>query len=344
VTEQKRALKALFMAMIIAAAATFLPASAAHADPASQAGTNCSLVQLASLDMETQPDGTFAVPVALNGRNVNLLVDTGSQTSSVSSETAREFGLGIRNIGRVGQFFNGIIIYQSATIDSYKLGESTSKDGGDFIVLPDGMIEPSVYGMLGPDILQHYDIEFDFLRGKFNLFQPAICDSDVVYWTKDAHAELPVKFDGAHHIVTTVVLDGKPMTVIVDSGSSHSFMSWTTAKQVFGEDGKNPDVKLLTIARINNGRPVQIYSHPFVLLDFNGVAVKNPDIYVVADNYFPARWRDETQIILGLSVLRQLHVFVQYGKQKLYLTAAETNPPAIPPPAAPGVPAHPAGP
>jgi hypothetical protein len=261
---------------------------------------------------------------------VRMVVDTGSQVTSISSETTREYGIETRPSAYVGEFFNGIVINKMAPIESFKLGVMSSKETWHFILLPEQFMSPSNAGLLGPDIMQNYDVEFDYFGGKFNIFVPHPCPGQVVYWTGDDYATLPMKLDDDWHIVVSAKLDGKAVTVVLDTGADNSFMNLDAARALFGWDEKDPLIKLVTSESINNGDKAQIYSYPFAALDLDGVVVKNPNIELIPKQHFWRYHRDEAEIVLGNNVLRQLHIFVAYKEQVLYLTPAESKPPETP--------------
>jgi predicted aspartyl protease len=320
----------IFIRYLLVAAATAAFAGSACAEPAT--APDCRLQRLASLDMDTQPDGSFAIPATIDGHDVRMVVDTGSQVSSISSETAREFHIETRPSAYVSEFFNGIVINRMAAIESFKIGVMSSKDTWHFILLPEQMMPPSVDGMLGPDIMQNYDVEIDYFGGKFNMFVPHPCPDQAMYWTTDTYASLPMKLDRDWHIVVSAKLDGKDVTVALDTGASTSIMNLDAARDLFGWDEKDPLLKRVTTERINNGAAAAIYNYPFSSLDLDGVVVKNPNIQLIPKQHFGRGGAHDSQIVLGTNVLRQLHIYVAYKEQVLYLTPAESKPPGTPAP------------
>ena len=83
----------------------------------------------------------------------------------------------------------------------------------DFQLLPDGHLPNGLGGTLAPDILSAYDVEFDFANGKLNLYSPARCAGNPVYWTTRPHVEVPFRLDAAGHILLKVKLDDKDVSV-----------------------------------------------------------------------------------------------------------------------------------
>ena len=70
----------------------------------------------------------------------------------------------------------------------------------------------------------------------------------------------------------------------------------------------------------NNGR------YPFKLLTLQGVAVNNPDLVLVADDASKVMggYR-EPKLILGMGILRQLHVYIAYKERNIYVTTATAH-------------------
>jgi len=267
--------------------------------------------------------GEFEVPVTLNGRTFPLLVDTGGGDTSITGETADDLGLE-RSWASGGEFLNNIAIDQSVNVSELRIGPLRSNDGWKVLVIPNNIVPSTAAGLLAPDFLDSSDVEFDFYRGKFNLFQHNKC-GHVVYWTRDAYATVPIALDRLRHISVQAWLDGKIVTAILDTGSPTSLMSVDAARDLFGWSENDPRVKQTGTERLNGGERAPLYSFPFQSLSFEGIAVLNPRITLIPKkNFLQSRNHDAT-IVLGMSVLRQLHLYVDYPGKTLYLTGAEAH-------------------
>lgn len=316
----------------VLAAILFCAAGTANAQ---QSGTpaqavpprQCTLPELASLDMRTSPDGKFAVPVTLNGRQVYMLVDTGSIYSSITFETAAQLGLKRRWTPFGGAFLNNVAINQYTALDSVEVGHLKSSAKWEMAVIPDQLTSESQAGLLGPDVLSGMDVEFDFFRGKLNFFRHENdCNSHVVYWTHEPYATLPIKIDRhSYHIDVEAQLDGKSVMVTFDTGASSSFMSLDAAEDLFGWNAKDPRLKSRGKESINGGEETPLYTFPFGGLNFDGVVVSNPQITLIPQDHFLRSRHYDAVIVVGMSVLRQLHVYVDYQGEMLYLTSAEAH-------------------
>ena len=59
-------------------------------------------------------------------------------------------------------------------------------------------------------------------------------------------------------------------------------------------------------------------------MSFGGVEVSNPDITLIPDR--KAQLGPQApDLILGIGILRQLHLYIAYREKKLYLTAASVH-------------------
>jgi predicted aspartyl protease len=282
---------------------------------------SCVLQELSSLDMSTDPDGRIAVPASVNGRPVRLIVDTGDIYATLASDIADELKLERRSAPTRMILVGNVMMGTQVDVDAFQLGRQQAKDF-HFIVMPSGIMPANDDGLLGGSVFSNYDIEFDFARAKFKIFSQDHCPGQVVYWTKSAYGAVAMHLDEAWHITVPVTLNGKVVTAVVDSGAANSVMPLEVAKDVLGIDISDPAMKKIGIRSINGGPAVQVYRYPFSTLTLQDVTVNNPEIDLVPQAAFFRR--GGPQLLLGIGVLRQLHIYVAYGEQVLYVTPAET--------------------
>jgi len=301
-----------------------LPCILAIPEPA-YADQSCQLQKIASLDTQTDSQGEISVAAAINGHDANMRVDTGSVASAITRETADDLSISPGTSSReVIMFPNRVWTRLDTSVDTFALGPLIEHEFKLF-VLPRDTTSPDISGFLGGDIMHHYDVEIDFVSGKLNFFSPDHCLGQTVYWTKDTPARIPLNTEKDWHVVAAAMLDGKPVTVIFDTGAYRSSMALEVAQKLFGWDEKNPPYKSLPSKRINGGSPVALYQYPFASLAFEGTQINNPDIILMPENRFDPRGRNDAKIVLGMNALRQLHLYIAYKEQMLYLTAAEAH-------------------
>jgi hypothetical protein len=215
--------------------------------------------------------------------------------------------------------YGGRILNSYVKTDEIILGQLRASHW-KFVVMPD-MLSAEVNGTIAPDVLQQFDVDFDFAASKLNLFSKEHCPSKVVYWTRAPVAAIPVRVDMWGHLAVPMQLDGKKTEATIDTGSSRSVLSLETAEHKFdfGED----DARLKPAAP-DLGEKAHVYKFPFKALTLEGVTVKNPDIILVSDHDSKIGVGGP-QLILGMGILRQLHLYISYGEGKVYVTAASVD-------------------
>ncbi len=281
----------------------------------------CQLPQIASLDMETEDSGVVTVPVTINDMSGRWLVDTGNVTSMVADTVARRLGLRRTLNPLGGALLGGIAIREFATADTVTFaGMRASRV--TLALAPEAVLPSNTIGMLAPDVMRNYDIEFDFAAGKFNVFEPNSCPGHAVYWTHSVFAQVPIKLDAVGHITIPVTLDGKTLTAAVDTGAEGSIMSLDAARELFGIDAGNPALKSLGDQEINGLARAAAYRYPFASLTLEGVAVGNPNITILKTGGYHHGLPD---LVLGIETLRQLHMYIAYQEGAIYLTPAEAR-------------------
>jgi len=288
------------------------------ADCAAADDNSCTLVRAASLDMSTDPVGGPIVPLTIGGQTVNLLIDTEGIDSMLTKSVVETLKLVKQSI-----FGSRIVMFGGDRIDSWTIARDIDLGGLKapkmiFMVMPDGHVPEGIGGTLAPDIMRLYDDEFDFANAKFNLFVPSQCRGNLAYWTKDEHAEISFDLNRFGQIGFIVELDGKKFRASLDTGSSRSILRLEEAENSFGFQESDP--QLQTIAKTANGHT---YKYPFRTLSFGGVTVSNPDLVLFsrADDRLPGG----PTLIVGMGILRQLHMYIAYNQRILYVTPASAH-------------------
>ncbi len=288
-----------------------------RAEPA-EADEDCKLIREASLDLASDPSGRIDVPASVGGHTLSMLVDTGGVLTMLTDSSVDRLGLSRAAIpaARI-EMFGGTQIKHFVEIRDFSLG-GVKMDRAEFLVLPDDRSAVGVDGLLAPDVLTNFDVDFDFANAKLNLFSPDHCHGRVVYWSQTAaQATLPVELDRTDHILIHLRIDGEDIRAVVDTGASATVLSLEKAEDMFNLTEASPGMKRLAPPGVQKSA----YRYPFKLLDLDGVAVNNPDIILVPDDV--SHLGDMgPQMILGMNVLRQLHLYVAYRENNLYVTAA----------------------
>lgn len=302
---------------------SFLPAlmfctivTTAHADD------QCVLRRAVSVDMTTDQDGRVNVPMTIGGHRLSLLVDTGGINSMLTESTVKMLYLNPGPIGNkfIIRMFGGIPITEMVAAPDVEFGGLRAPNLY-FLVIPAGL-PTSTDGILSNDVLRAYDAEFDFANNKFNLYDQNHCPGRVVSWTSGPVAIIDVNFDASGHIELPVTLDGKEFKATVDTGSSNSVMSLDAAEDQFKIDEKDTEMKVVGTAQDGSNHT---YRYPFKVMTIGGITVLHPDIVLFPNSLSHTFGGRSPKIIIGIGLLRQLHIYIAYGEHKMYVTPASQH-------------------
>jgi predicted aspartyl protease len=301
--------------VILAAAFLALAMSPALAEE-----QKCQLVRLASLDMIPGAPHIL-VTASVNDQPLTMMVDTGGYTTALTESKAKQLGLSteIYPASRM-MVYGGIKLSRFTTFAGFTLGRMKARSL-TYPLLPDGFLPPNVDGILSPDFLANFDLDFDFAGGQLNLFSRDHCEGKVVYWTKEPVAKLELRRPDATHITIPVTLDGHEFKAMIDTGwGSSGMVSLDKAEDRF--DLKDDDPKFQSVPGPNGIKNARKY--PFKMLAFGDVQVANPQFVLVRD-HDAQLGPSPPEMIIGIAILRQLHLYIDYHEKYLYVSAASQH-------------------
>lgn len=279
-------------------------------------GGGCRPDQHTGFDLETDWYGGVYVPVGIGGQRMKLLVDTGGATSMLTDSTVASLGLLPQPIRthRV-TMYGGLQLTSYVRVGDVQVGAAPINPS-TFYVMPDNRIPYALSGTLAPDFLSRYDVEFDFANARMSLYAAGACPEHA-YWTKGPSGSVSLTPNPTHHIIAPVEIDGHTVMALLDTGASRSDLSLETARQLFGAALNQAGLKPSTTADAEPG----VYTYPFHSISIGGVGVANPDIVLVPDS-ISRRPPRTPRLILGMGILRRLHLYVAYSQNRLTLTQA----------------------
>jgi predicted aspartyl protease len=291
-------------------------ALAAAAPPAHADGGQCRLALIASLPVRPDAAGRPRIPVRIDGRDRQFIVDTGGVSTMITADTARELGLSQAPVERSNFIFiNGDVAAGAARARSFHIGP-IAVGAFTFLVTPPSIRLPDAAGALGPDIMRHFDVEFDFARNRVNLFAPNRCQGRAAYWTSRPAATMSFTLDDSGHLSAAAMLDGKLVDILIDTGAGATVMTLEDAESEFGIVPGSSGVVL------HFGGPDPTYAYRFGALHLEGVTIERPEILLRRDQTGTRNAALRPELILGMRELSQLHLYVAYGEGKIYLTNA----------------------
>lgn len=313
---------------------------------------------LASVDLAKAADVRPFVPVTFGDKRKIMLIDTGGSRTEMTSQLADELHLKRhKRFSKITEFGGRVskdIVHVDLNPDVYDLAGRVSNEavatgmslgglsagGMSFYVMPDDeqfSHEADAGGLIAADVLSNYDLDIDFGARKLNLISPDHCEGKVIYWKADGVAVVPFRKMRSGRIAFTVTLDGKDVVADLDTGAENTMLTRRSATVDYGLQIGDADTP--QIGTLPGGESTVIYRHQFKTLNFGGVVISNPEVVVIPDLTRAAREReaapplgsrlsdariDETAqaMRIGMDILKHLHIYVAYGEQKLYITAA----------------------
>ena len=286
--------------------------------------------------MRTEPSGVETIPISFNDKQWQFLLDTGGFFTQISSTVADELKLP-RLASDVHLFaVNGNVSAQYTRVENFTLGRMRAASM-DMVVSTMGFD-----GIFAPTSFKAYDFEMDFASGKLNILSNDHCEGKVIYWPAQAVAAVPITVAaGDNHIIVPVTVDGREFRAVIDTGSSTSTIRVNDAERAFDLTPGSPDMAV--VGYLDSEKSAPIYAHAFKTLTFDGVTVTNPKIRILTDivnknadhseqtgNRALSVSADLTlpQVIVGMDVLRKLHLYLAMRERRLYLTEAGNPQPA----------------
>jgi clan AA aspartic protease (TIGR02281 family) len=256
--------------------------------------------------------GHIVVEVAVNDHPLHFMVDTGGVFSAISNEAAQAVGLHPSSLGRIFkiQDAGGAEVSHIARIDYISFAKFRSEN----LTLMISTLPHGEDGVLAPDLLRNFDIELDFATQTMTLFKRPRCDEHVVYWTDD-FVKLPMRITGQGHIQIPVTVDGQAIKATIDTGSPYTLIGDNAAKAIVGEGKETGQTVSLSGGSGGKISGIGIRSDSLTVGKFRWVS---PTLISTPNK---TGWhKDGSAMLLGLDVLHDLHVFIDYKGEQLFVS------------------------
>ncbi len=295
------------------------------------------LKMLASINLVPRSPNREMVPVIVNGSPRLFVLDTGGGVTQISPRVVQALALETQT-GATPLFdLSGNVSIAFAKIGTFSFGGMTGNN--TYIrVAPNNVVD----GIFGPDLLNRFDVEMDFASQQLKLFLPDHCPGKVVYWPHGDVAQIPIVLADKKSIRVPVKLDGQSLLATIDTGADRTTITANTALTSFGLAPDSPGMK--PEGNVNGDRNLASYVHTFSSLALDGVTIQNPRIRVMPDrvtdaetdfaapsflsgatNLLAPKLPKTPQLLLGMDVLKYLHLYFAFQEHNLYASAAEPS-------------------
>ena len=254
------------------------------------------------------PRGIPIVEGFVNGRKVLVMLDTGGITMIFRSATER-LGLSphyARHYRVVG--VGGETDVESTTVEEFKIGSLVRTD---WQVMVAGERKSPADVLLGEDVFDKVDVEFDLPHKQVRLFQPSGCENvPLAYWAPQQAS--PLNLGAGPKIVVPVKVNGLRVQAILDSGAAVSLLNSGVAKRL-GFTSNSPG--LVSSGQHAGVGPNLVNSWLARMQSFSiGGETISDTVIRFADLGLGA------EMLLGADFLRAHRVLVAHSQRKMYFT------------------------
>jgi predicted aspartyl protease len=321
------AMKSRLYVAAAVAALSFMPANA------EECGKLISFGDVPLTHFEGEP--SEFVPVEIAGVPKLMMLDTGAGFTTITSAVAKELHLNLGVTNFQAYDLTGAMANQRVTAP-VKIGELRGSSL-NFMLSPASLdfADSRVAGLLGADVLRNFDVSIDYGTHTFTLLSQNHCDGQVVFWPERPLAIIPFKLEQGYHIILPVKLDGEEFNAILDTGAAGTTLEKKKALRNFDLVLGSADTPVS--GNLNGREGLTTWTHRFKSLSLAGIETANPEVTIIPDkmSQHMNTWStgslldqkangnvDPAPMLLGMNVLKHLHIYIAYKERKLYITPA----------------------
>ena len=271
----------------------------------------CDIHQDADLALRRVRD-LILVPATLNDRPVQMVLDTGSEASTITPDFARDFGLvedtargrELRGVG--GNVRTGTVVATTFAIGGIRARQARFSLSVTSL-LPDEL--PPVAGLLGADRLVGYDLDLDAPNLRASLYTIRSCPK-FQPWPGVAGVSLSRTKSGLSIVVVGV--NDNAVRALVDTGARSSIMTRGLATSLGVTEGMLEADPMVTRRGVNGAR-IDVRQHRFAEITLGPVIWR--DVAVgVADVAIPG-----VDMLLGADLLGRQRIWLSPSRAMLWL-------------------------
>ncbi|OAG77622.1 Aspartyl protease [Acetobacter malorum] len=310
---QTRALRTALLTVLCAAATPVFVTQVASA-----AEGLCHHERIARVPLHDD-QGFLNIPVEINKHAASMIVDTGAEGSLLSPEAAERFQVQLdpsvhtlmQGTGGMGRMVPNVVV-RSLTLGGLETGP-VSMPVGDLPGKP--VTQPPVEGLVGGDLLSHYDVEFNVAEGWLT-FWSVKSGSSACAGPADWHViyrAVPLESAG-RRVIVQVLLDDKPLRALVDSGARSRILSDKAAEKL-GVSARTLAADPGGLTSGVDGHQQVYHWHRFQTFQIGQEQEKAPVLTV-------APIHDSVDMLLGSDWFAAHRVWISYQTGMLYVMPA----------------------
>jgi predicted aspartyl protease len=264
-------------------------------------------------------DHLMYVPAHINGHRLRLLVDTGSERTTLTEAAAARLRLP-HIVQYVTRTFGvaGMSASRDLAVPGIDLGGAHFPVDrvavGRFAL--DHFSGPRIDGLLGADILLAFDMDIDLPAHQLTLYQVRDCPDARPPWRQPA-MEITGLGRSRDLMVVAFDLDGEHGTAILDTGAQLDVVRASFARRTGLSPAKMRSDPLIRMYGASPGM-IRVRLHRFHELRVGPVAIHHPQIEVVPDTSL------EADALLGEEFLRGHRGWLSVATDHLFVSGPKT--------------------
>jgi predicted aspartyl protease len=278
----------------------------------------CTMVEVGDMPLKYVGQGLApAVDGVIDGAPAVLLVDTGAFDTSLTMNAVVKRDLSMHMTGRYVEGISGSSRLYAARVKEFAIGPVKSERKRiELYVIGETAFTPAFDALVGAPFLLQADMEFDLRAKRMKFFRSQNCkrDSDLNYWKEDAVA-VPFEYtrSTSPNPHFTVVVNGKEMDALIDTGAHRSFLTLDAAKRL-GIDVKGADVTRLGFSGgIGSDRAAR-WTVPVKTVQIGGETIKDAELGII-----DTQGQIQGEMYLGQDFLRAHRVLFAMSQRKVYI-------------------------
>lgn len=314
-----------FACLAVAAVAVCVLACRAHAQG------KCELGKVAELPI-TMAGLRPLITAQVNGKDARFLLDSGAFYSLMSTAVAADLNLKLSVSGMTINGVGGAARTWLTKVRDFAFLGTTFHDV-EFLVSGS---EVGSSGVIGQNLLSHFDVEYDLAKGAIRLFEPQGCSrTKLAYWTGgQGFSLMDINTIERYnpHTIGVAYVNGQKIRALFDTGAATSVLSLTAAGNI-GIDVNAAGVKEAGYSSGIGRGSAKSYIVPVASFKIgDDEEIKNTHLRVAGIRL------GDADMLIGADFFLSHRIFVSNSQHKLYLTynggrvfnLAEPDVPAMP--------------
>jgi len=277
---------------------------------------SCKFEKLAELPLRIGPALHPTVIVEIDGRPVNMVLDTGATDTLVFSSALERTGLQIdRTQHGMSSGIGGLSKIEVLRAKEVTLGGHSATV--QFIAVAPFELPSAggatIDGILGLQPLGQFDIDLDLPSRRLALYRARYCPTGAPPWNDPGHlVPRPANAPFNHLPYAPIRVNGRDLLGLLDTGAYSVALNRQVAPGIgLTEADIMSKPQNIGIGASNN--PVEIRRHRFERVEFLGLAAHNPELDIIDLG-------NGADVLIGMPILREFRVWIPVQGGKIYLS------------------------